>query len=53
VLRACRILALAMLTTWRWERGAHFPHGRQRGAEWLSPLRAALDRQGEGLDTCG
>ena len=46
VLRACRILALAMITTWRWERGDHLPNGRQLGAEWLSQLRAALNLTG-------
>jgi hypothetical protein len=49
VLRECRILVLAMITTWRWERGDQLPNGRQLGTEWLSQLRAALDRKG--LDT--
>jgi Ser/Thr protein kinase RdoA (MazF antagonist) len=44
VLRACRILVLAMITTWRWDRDDQFPNGRQLGTEWLSQLRAALDR---------
>ena len=44
LLRECRILVLAMITTWRWERGDQFPNGRQLGTEWLSQLRAALDR---------
>jgi hypothetical protein len=51
LLRECRILVLAMITTWRWDRDDQFPNGRQLGAEWLSQLRAALDRQG--LDTPG
>lgn len=51
VLRACRLLVLAMITTWRWERGDQLPSGRQLGTEWLSQLRAAVDR--EGLDTHG
>jgi aminoglycoside phosphotransferase (APT) family kinase protein len=46
VLRECRILMLAMITTWRWDRNDQFPHGRQRGAEWLGEMRAALDRNG-------
>ncbi len=51
LLRECRILVLAMITTWRWDRGDQFPNGRQLGAEWLSQLRAA---QGcKGLDTPG
>lgn len=51
LLRECRILVLAMITTWRWDRGDQFPNGRQLGTEWLSQLRAALDRKG--LDTHG
>jgi phosphotransferase family enzyme len=51
VLRACRILMLAMITTWRWEQGDQLPNGRQLGTEWLRQLRTALDR--EGLDTPG
>ena len=54
VLRECRILMLAMITTWRWERDDQLPNGRQLGTEWLSQLRqlrAALDRKG--LDTHG
>jgi phosphotransferase family enzyme len=46
MLRECRILVLAMITTWRWERGDQLPNGRQLGTEWLSQLRAALDRSG-------
>jgi Ser/Thr protein kinase RdoA (MazF antagonist) len=46
LLRACRILVLAMITTWRWDRGDQLPNGRQLGTEWLSQLRAALDRKG-------
>ncbi|HEU5437962.1 MAG TPA: aminoglycoside phosphotransferase family protein [Ktedonobacterales bacterium] len=45
LLRECRILVLAMITTWRWDRDDHFPNGRQLGTEWLSQLRAALDRK--------
>jgi Ser/Thr protein kinase RdoA (MazF antagonist) len=47
LLRECRILVLAMITTWRWERGDQLPNGRQLGKEWLSLLRAALDRKGQ------
>ena len=46
LLRECRILVLAMITTWRWDRGDQFPNGRQLGTEWLSQIRAALDRNG-------
>jgi hypothetical protein len=48
LLRKCRTLVLAMITSWRWERGDQLPNGRQLGTEWLSQIRAALDR--EGLD---
>ncbi len=51
LLRACRILVLAMIATWRWDRGDQLPNGRQLGTEWLSQIRAALDRNG--LDTRG
>jgi hypothetical protein len=42
LLRECRILVLAMITTWRWDRGDQFPNGRQLGTEWLNEIRAAL-----------
>ncbi|WP_433324290.1 phosphotransferase [Spirillospora sp. CA-294931] len=51
LLRQCRILKLAMITTWRWDRDDQFPNGRRLGTEWLSQIRAALDRNG--LDTHG
>jgi hypothetical protein len=51
LLRECRILVLAMITTWRWDRGDQLPNGRQLGTEWLSQIRAALDRNG--LDAHG
>ncbi|MYS93716.1 MULTISPECIES: phosphotransferase enzyme family protein [Streptomyces] len=44
LLRACRILVLAMITTWRWDRDDQLPDGRRLGTEWLSRIRAALDR---------
>jgi hypothetical protein len=51
LLRECRILVLAMITTWRWDRGDQLPNGRQLGTEWLSQIRAELDRNT--LDTPG
>ena len=51
LLRECRILVLAMVAAWRWDRGDQFPNGRQLGAEWLSQIRAGLDRNT--LDTPG
>ena len=44
LLRECRILVLAMITTWRWDRDDQLPNGRQLGTEWLSQIRPALDR---------
>ncbi len=46
LLRDCRILMLAMIATWRWDRDDQLPNGRQLGTEWLSQIRAALDRYG-------
>jgi hypothetical protein len=46
LLRTCRILMLAMIATWRWDREDQFPNGRRLGTEWLSQMRAALDRSG-------
>jgi aminoglycoside phosphotransferase (APT) family kinase protein len=46
LLRECRILVLAMITTWRWDRSDQFPDGRRLGTEWLSQLRAARDHNG-------
>jgi len=44
LLRQCRILVLAMITTWRWDRADQFPNGRQLGTEWLGQIRAELDQ---------
>ncbi len=46
LLRECRVLVLAMIATWRWDRDDQLPNGRQLGTQWLSQIRAALDRQG-------
>jgi Phosphotransferase enzyme family len=46
LLRECRILVLAMITTWRWDLGDQLPNGRQLGTEWLSQIRAAVERKG-------
>ena len=45
LLRECRILVLAMITAWRWDRGDQLPNGRQLGIEWLGQIRAALGRE--------
>jgi Ser/Thr protein kinase RdoA (MazF antagonist) len=41
LLRDCRALVLAMITTWRWDRDDQFPDGRRLGLQWLSELRTA------------
>jgi hypothetical protein len=45
LLRDCRILVLAMITTWRWDRGDQLPNGRLLGTEWLGQIRTALERR--------
>jgi len=40
----CRVLMLAMIVTWRWERDDDLPNGRQLGLAWLNEMRAALER---------
>jgi aminoglycoside phosphotransferase (APT) family kinase protein len=42
-LRECRLLVLAMVTTWRWDRDDQLPNGRQLAIEWLSRLRSAAN----------
>jgi Ser/Thr protein kinase RdoA (MazF antagonist) len=44
LLRECRILVLAMVTTWRWDQGDQLPNGRQLAREWLRQIRAAIGR---------
>ena len=46
LLRECRVLTLAVATTWRWDRDDQFPNGIQLGTEWLGQIRTALDRYG-------
>jgi Phosphotransferase enzyme family len=41
LLRDCRTLMLAMITTWRWDRDDQFPDGRRLGIEGLSEIRKA------------
>jgi thiamine kinase-like enzyme len=45
LLRACRILVLAMVTTWRWDRGDQLPDGDRSRTQWLGQLRAAVERR--------
>ena len=42
-LRDCRVLALAVATTWRWDRNDQLPNGRQLGVAWLTQIRAVVD----------
>jgi Ser/Thr protein kinase RdoA (MazF antagonist) len=46
LLRECRLLMLAMIATWRWDRDDQLPNGRQLGKEWLGEIRAAIDQYG-------
>ena len=46
LIRECRILMLAMITAWRWDRHDQLPDGRHWGIEGLKRIRAALDRSG-------
>lgn len=40
----CRLLKLAMVAAWRWDRNDEFPDGRRMGEDLLRQLRAASDR---------
>lgn len=40
----CRILMLAMVATWRWDRDDQLPNGRRMGTELLSQLRVAQEQ---------
>jgi thiamine kinase-like enzyme len=39
LLRECRLLVLAMVAAWRWDRGDQFPDGHRAGRELLRVLR--------------
>ncbi|MEU5254001.1 aminoglycoside phosphotransferase family protein [Streptomyces longwoodensis] len=41
LLRACRILVLAMVTAWRWDRDDQYPDGHRLAREWLERIRVA------------
>jgi hypothetical protein len=43
LVQKCRGLALAVATTWRWDRNDQLPDGPQLGVEWLTRIRAAVD----------
>jgi Phosphotransferase enzyme family len=40
LLRRCRLLVLAMVAAWRWDRNDQFPNGKRAGRELLGALRA-------------
>ena len=42
LLRECRILMLAMVASWRWDRDDQLPNGVEMGTQFLNQLRAAL-----------
>ncbi len=44
LLAECRILILAMVAAWRWDRDDQFPDGRQMGEEFVRQIREAADR---------
>jgi Ser/Thr protein kinase RdoA (MazF antagonist) len=46
LLHECRILMLAMVAAWRWDRDDQFPNGRRAAVELLSEIRTALERYG-------
>jgi len=46
LIQQCRVLMLAMIVTWRWNRDDDLPNGRQLGLTWLNEMRAALERYG-------
>jgi hypothetical protein len=42
LLDQCRLLVLAMVIAWRWDRRDELPNGRQLALTWMGELRAAL-----------
>jgi thiamine kinase-like enzyme len=46
LLRKCRVLMLAMVAAWRWDRDDQFPNGPRAAREFLSKMRAALEHYG-------
>lgn len=44
LLRECRILTLAMVAAWRWDRDDQFPNGRRMGTDLLGQVRSAMAR---------
>ena len=46
LLRACRLLMLAMVAAWRWDRDDQFPNRDEHRQKLLSEIRAACERYG-------
>lgn len=44
LVRKCRMLVLAMVASWRWDKDDRFPNGHQMGMDMLSQLREAIQR---------
>jgi hypothetical protein len=44
LLRECRVLTLAMVTAWRWDRDDQLPDGHYWRIEGINQVRVALDR---------
>ena len=42
LIRQCRILMLAMVAAWRWDRNDRFPNGAQAARDYISALRVAV-----------
>ena len=42
LIRECRILMLAMVAAWRWDRNDQFPNGAQAARDYVSALRVAV-----------
>ncbi|MFG3002989.1 phosphotransferase enzyme family protein [Streptomyces calvus] len=51
LLRTCRLLVLAIITTWRWDRDDQLPDGRRLATEWLARIRAAPAHDGLDIAT--
>ena len=48
LLRDCRILMLAIIVMWRWDKDDQLPNGRALGDEWFTQLCEALDSGTQG-----
>ncbi|WP_308405483.1 aminoglycoside phosphotransferase family protein [Streptomyces tardus] len=46
LLHDCRLLVLAMIATWRWDRTDQLPNGHRLGQEWVAQLRARIGHFG-------